>query len=80
MADQSNVVGNTVKALGETLIMPGSSQFLDGNMKSGVLHALGGVIARSMLGPIGWLAVGLNSYSSSVTGQPLHQHLVKSDS
>jgi hypothetical protein len=81
MADQSNVVGNTIKALGEAFVLPGSSQFLDGNVASGVLHALGGVVARSLLGPIGWVAVGLNSYASSVTGQPLHRHLglAKSD-
>ena len=63
-----------VKAFSDTVILPGSSLMMDGDVKGGLLHAAGGLLARSIWGPVGWLLVGANSFSNSVSGKHLHQH------
>lgn len=73
----SSTIENAIRALGE-LLLPGTSQFLDGELKSGTLHAVGGLVAKAAFGPVGWLAFGLNSYSSSVTGRSAYRHLTES--
>ena len=65
--------GNAIKFIGET-VLPGASQILDGEFKSGALHFIGAALARAVFGPIGHLFVAANSYSKSVTGKPVHQH------
>ena len=66
--------GNAIKVVGETAFLPGASQLLDGKMASGIGHAVGGLLARAMLGPVGlWYAAG-NSFSLSVSGKNLHEH------
>lgn len=74
-----DTVNNAVKAIGEVFLMPGTSQFLDGNLKSGAAHAATAMAARLVLGPIGWVAVGANSFSRSVTGKPLYGHFSKAE-
>jgi hypothetical protein len=63
-----------IKLVGETLA-PGTSLLLDGNVGPGAVHLVGGWIARKALGPVGWLLVAANSYSQSVTGRSLMDHL-----
>ncbi len=70
---------NGLKAVADLGVLPGASQLVNGNVKSGVLYAIGGVAARALLGPIGWLALGADSYSMSVSGKHLYQHFVKVD-
>jgi hypothetical protein len=65
---------NGAKALGELGILPGISLIADGDVKSGALHALGGVVAAALIGPLGWILAGADSYSRSVTGKHIHQH------
>lgn len=65
------VVGRGLRALGEAAIAPGSSLILDGNLASGALHIAAGTVAKSLLGPVGWLLVAANSYSKSVNGKGL---------
>lgn len=72
-----NPLMHGVKAVGEAFVIPGSSLILDGNLKSGALHALGGIVARSFIGPLGWAVVAANSFSQSVTGRHIHQHFMK---
>jgi hypothetical protein len=64
------VVGRGVRILGETRV-PGASQFLDGKLKSGLLHVAVGVLARSLFGGVGVALVAANSYSKSTSGKSL---------
>lgn len=69
------VIGRGVKLLGEVIVAPGASLVLDGRILPGAAHVVGGLLARWALGPIGWLLVAANSYSTSVTGKGLADHL-----
>ncbi len=64
---------NGAKVLGEVAIVPGASLIVDGEVKSGIVHAAGGLLGLAVLGPVlgplTWLAVGADSYSRSVTGK-----------
>jgi Family of unknown function (DUF6072) len=73
-ATAGNMLVNGVKAIAELGVLPGSSLLVDGDIKSGTLHVVAGLAARAFLGPIGWLAVGADSFSKSVSGKHLHQH------
>ena len=68
------VIGRGIKAIGETVV-PGASLVLDGKILPGAAHLVGGFVARWAFGPVGWLLVAANSYSKSVTGRSLTQHL-----
>jgi hypothetical protein len=72
MANQA--VENGVKLVGETFL-PGTSLMIDGDIKSGLAHAAIGLLARVALGPVGFFAVAADSYSRSVTGKGLLDHL-----
>jgi hypothetical protein len=72
MANQT--VENGVKLVGETFL-PGTSLMIDGDIKSGLAHAAIGLLARVALGPVGFFAVAADSYSRSVTGKGLLDHL-----
>lgn len=65
---------NGAKLIADVGILPGTSHFVDGNPRSGVLYAVGGLAARAFLGPIGWVAFGIDSLSKSVSGKHIHQH------
>lgn len=75
MANQ--VVENGVKLVGER-ILPGSSLMMDGDIKGGLAHAAVGLLARAAFGPVAWFAVAADSYSRSVTGKGLIEHLASS--
>ncbi len=77
MAEQS-ALKNGVKAIAEAAVLPGSSLILDGDVKGGALHAVGGLLARALLGPLGWAYVATNSFSKSVSDKHLHQHFFES--
>ena len=68
------VIGRGIKILGETVV-PGASLVLDGKILPGAAHLVGGLVARWAFGPVGWLLVAANSYSKSVTGRSLTEHL-----
>jgi hypothetical protein len=71
MMPDSGAIGNTVKLLGEALL-PGASQLVDGNVKSGLAHALVGVVVGAIIGPIGMLVVKADSFSKSVSDKSLY--------
>ncbi len=71
----STIVSRGVKIAGEAFVVPGSSLILDGNLVAGGLHMAGGIAARVLLGPVGWFAVAANSYSKSVTGKHVTEHV-----
>ena len=65
---------NAVKFIGETIV-PGTSLLLDGQVGSGAVHAVGGIVGRAFLGPIGYIAFAANSFTKSVTGKGIIGHL-----
>ena len=75
MANQ--VVENGVKLVGER-ILPGTSLMMDGDIKGGLAHAAFGLLARAAFGAVAWFAVAADSYSRSVTGKGLIDHLASS--
>jgi hypothetical protein len=56
-------------------LMPGGSNLVQGNITQGGLHIVLGLVARSVFGLPGLLAVSANSFSKAVTGRHLHEHL-----
>src|SRR5687767_10603764 len=78
MTDKSIPAGNALingaKVLGELGVLPGASLLIDGEVKSGTVHAVGGVLAGLVLGPIGWFAIAADSFSKSVSGRHIHEH------
>lgn len=70
---------NGVKAVADLGVIPGAGQIIEGDVKSGFLYAVGGVAARWLFGPIGWLAFGADAASKSISGKHLHQHFFTVD-
>lgn len=67
------VMANGVKLVGETML-PGASLLLDGEVKNGAAHAVIGLGARVLLGPVGFAIVAADSFAKSVSGKNLSQH------
>jgi hypothetical protein len=63
-----------IKLVGEA-VAPGTSLLLDGDVGLGSIYLVGGWIAKKALGPIGWFLVAADSYSRSVTGRNLIDHV-----
>ena len=57
------------------LIVPGGSNLVEGNLKVGVIHAVLGLVAKSMFGLPGLIAVSANSFTKATTGRHLFEHL-----
>jgi hypothetical protein len=72
MANQA--VENGVKLVGESFL-PGTSLMMDGDIRGGLAHAALGLLASAVLGPVALFAVAADSYSRSVTGKGLIDHL-----
>jgi hypothetical protein len=74
--ESAGETSNGVKLLGE-VIVPGASQFIDGNIRSGSLHLLGAVAAVTMLGGPGGLLISAlvrgNSFTSSTLNKTLYR-------
>lgn len=72
MSENAEVFSNGLKLVSEVVVSPGTSQLLDGNVASGVLHMAGGLLSRvvlgATLGPVAVVGLALNSYSKSTTG------------
>ncbi len=69
---QSDVAQNAIRLVTESVIT-GGSRFLDGNVKSGITHFATGLVAGAVFGPLGVLAVKLDSFSRSARGRSLFQ-------
>ncbi len=64
---------NAVEVVADVMILPGLSELIEGRIPSGLAYGTGGVLANlatrwgfATLGPISWIALGLDSYSMSV--------------
>jgi len=56
-------------------LSPGGSNLVEGNYVQGALHAALGLIARSVFGLPGLIAVSANSFTKATTGRHIHEHL-----
>ena len=74
--ENANATGNGIKLLGE-VVVPGASQFIDGNVKSGGIHLLGSVAAIALLGGPGGLLVSALLRGNSFTTSTQHKTLYK---
>lgn len=74
MANGDNSINNAVKLAGE-VIVPGGSNLIGGDIKTGAIHAALGLVAGAFFGLPGLLLVKANSYSHAVTGRGLTDHL-----
>jgi hypothetical protein len=79
---EQNVTNNALRFIGE-MFLPGASQYVSGNIGSGVVHSLlagaaGAALISSGVAPvIGTLAVvgvKLNSFASAASGRSLLDH------
>jgi hypothetical protein len=77
--EQGRVVGNATSLLGE-IFLPGASQYMAGNVGSGIVHSLLAMGASALLigsgaapviGALAVLGIKLNSYSFATTGRNL---------
>ena len=62
---------NGVKFIGDIAVLPGIGQIIEGSLGKGVLYGVTGVAAHAIVGPWGWIATGLDSYSVSSSGKHL---------
>jgi hypothetical protein len=67
-------LGKVVKGAGE-LSLPGFSLYLDKKIGEAALHTIAGLAAASIFGPLGYVLVGADSFSKSVSGRNLVHHL-----
>lgn len=64
---------NGAKIIADLALLPGASQIVEGKVGSGLLFGLAGIAAKTVFGPVGWIAAGLDSYSVSASGKHLWQ-------
>ena len=62
---------NGAKFIGSVAFLPGINQIIEGNLGKGVLYGVTGVAAVAIVGPLGWIVTGLDSYSLSSSGKHL---------
>jgi hypothetical protein len=69
---------NAVKFIADTAVLPGASQLVEGDVGTGVVYGVAGALVswltRSFLGPLGWIAVGVDSYSMSASQKHVWEH------
>lgn len=68
------MVTNGIKMVGETML-PGASLLMDGNLVNGAAHAALGIAAVTFIAPWAGLIVVADSFSKSVTGKNLWDHV-----
>ena len=68
------MVTNGIKMVGETML-PGASLLMDGNLVNGAAHAALGIAAVTFVAPWAGLIVVADSFSKSVTGKNLWDHV-----
>ena len=57
------------------LVVPGGSNLVEGNYVQGAIHVVLGIVAKSMFGLPGLIAVSANSFTKATTGRHIHEHL-----
>ncbi len=76
MSDASplGMLTNGVKLVGET-ILPGASLLMDGSFVNGAAHVAAGAAAAAFVAPWAVLLVVADSFSKSVSGKNLWEHV-----
>jgi hypothetical protein len=74
MANEQAPLKNTLKFASE-FVVPGGSNFINGDVKQGAIHLVGALAAGALLGPVGVILVGANSFTKATTGHHVHEHL-----
>jgi hypothetical protein len=76
MSDTTSVgmLTNGAKLVGES-VLPGASLLMDGNLVNGAAHAAVGVAAATFIAPWAVLLVVADSFSKSVSGKNLWDHI-----
>jgi hypothetical protein len=62
-------------AFASELMVPGASNLWNGDYKTAGVHALLGVVAGTLFGVPGLVAVAANSFTKATTGRSLVEHL-----
>lgn len=62
-------------AFASELVIPGASNLLNGDYKQAGIHALLGVVAGTLFGVPGLIAVAANSFTKATTGRSLIEHI-----
>ena len=70
----SDVINNGVKLVGEA-VLPGASLLLDGTLVNGAAHVAVGAAAAAFVAPWAVLLVVADSFSKSVSGKNLWDHI-----
>lgn len=73
-ANELEALNDSAKLASE-YIVPGGSNLVEGDFVQGGIHAVLGLIARSMFGLPGLIAVSANSFTKATTGRHIHEHL-----
>ncbi|HEV2861077.1 MAG TPA: DUF6072 family protein [Pyrinomonadaceae bacterium] len=53
-------------------VIPGGSHLINGDMKQAGIHAVAGIVAGALFGPIGLIVVAANSFARATTGNNLY--------
>ena len=68
-------ISNALKFAANVGVLPGTSQIVEGDVGRGLLYAGGGLLTGYLLpgalGPLGWVAIGLDAFSMSASGRHL---------
>jgi hypothetical protein len=56
-------------------VIPGGSHLVNGDLKQAGIHAVAGIVAGALFGPIGVLVVAANSFARATTGHHLYESL-----
>jgi hypothetical protein len=71
-------VTNAIKFVADVGLFPGASQIGEGDVGRGLVYAGAGLLSRYLLpgalGPLGWIAIGIDSFSVSVAGKHIWEH------
>lgn len=73
-AEELEPLDSSVKLASE-YIVPGGSNLVEGDFVQGGVHAVLGLVARSMFGLPGLILVSANSFTKATTGRHIHEHL-----
>lgn len=57
------------------LVVPGGSNLVEGNLVQGGIYVVLGLVARSIFGLPGVIAVSADSFTKATTGRHIYEHL-----
>jgi hypothetical protein len=60
-------------------VIPGGSHLINGDLKQAGIHAVAGIVAGAIFGPIAVLVVAANSFARATTGHHLYESLQTTD-